>query len=151
MKLLNVLCENEGANKKRMRVGRGIGCTKGKTCGKGVKGQKARCGVAINGFEGGQMSLIWRLPKRGFRSVNKQKYHVLNLESIEYFISVGKLDANEINHNSLVDAGLIKKLKYPVKILSKRVFTGKVNITANSFSEQAKALIEKNGGKVEIV
>lgn len=148
---LNTLFDNYGAAKKKMRVGRGIGCGKGKTCGVGVKGQKARCGVAINGFEGGQMPITRRLPKRGFRSLNKQEYHLVNLGVLEAFIEMGKLKADNINSQTMVEAGIIKKLKHPVKLLAKGGASSKMTISIDAISDSARSEVEKVGGSIEIL
>jgi len=107
---LNELRDNEGATKKRMRIGRGPGSGKGKTGGRGIKGQKSRSGVAINGYEGGQMPLYQRLPKRGFNKPNRKKYAVVNLGIIQKFVEAGKLDAKaEITEDALVAAGIVRR------------------------------------------
>ena len=117
---LNELKNNEGATKDRTRVGRGIGSGKGKTSGVGQKGQKSRSGVAINGFEGGQMPLYQRLPKRGFNKPNRKKFAVLNLGLIQKFVDAGKLDASaEISEDTLVASGLVRRKLDGVRILAK--------------------------------
>ena len=117
---LHELRDNEGALQKKKRVGRGAGSGKGKTAGRGIKGQKSRSGVAINGFEGGQMPLYQRLPKRGFNKPNRQKYAVVNLGLIQKFVEAGKLDASaEISEDALVASGLVRRKLDGVRILAK--------------------------------
>jgi large subunit ribosomal protein L15 len=148
---LNTLYNASGATKKSKRVGRGIGSGKGKTCGRGVKGQKARTGVSINGFEGGQMALIFRLPKRGFNNIFRETSHTVNFDILERFIAAKKLDPKDVNAESLAKSGLIKKVNKPIKILAKGKLTSIINIEVNSISASAKELIEKLGGTVKLV
>lgn len=146
---LNQLYDNKGSRYKAKRVGRGIGSGKGKTCGSGVKGQKARSGVAINGFEGGQMPIYRRLPKRGFVSINPNRFNSVNLGVIGKYIESGRLSNKEtITNAHLLEVGLIKNARLPVKILAKGVFKQKVDIESDSFSATAVKLIEAAGGKV---
>ena len=120
---LNELRDNPGATKDRIRVGRGIGCGKGKTCGRGVKGQKARSGVAIKGFEGGQMPLHMRIPKRGFNNIFAKDYAEVNLGLVQKAIDAGKLDASAvIDHAALQGAGLGRGGKDGVRLLAKGAF-----------------------------
>ena len=117
---LNEIRDNEGAHKKRMRVGRGPGSGKGKTSGRGVKGQKSRTGVSLLGFEGGQMPLYMRMPKRGFNKPNRREYAVVNLGLIQKFIDAGKLDASaEITEAALVAAGVLRRARDGVRVLAK--------------------------------
>ncbi len=148
---LNELRDNPGAAKKRMRVGRGPGSGKGKTAGRGIKGQKSRSGVAINGYEGGQMPLYQRLPKRGFNKPNRKQYAVINLGLIEKFIEAGKLDAKaEINEDALVASGLVRRKKDGIRVLAKGDVTSKLNLTVTGASAAAKEAVEKAGGSLTI-
>lgn len=148
---LNQLSDNAGARKSAMRVGRGIGSGKGKTAGSGHKGQKARSGVAINGFEGGQMPLFQRLPKRGFSSRNKKDYQLLNIGRLQSAIDAGKLDAKSpITVEGLVEAGLVGKIVDGVRLLAKGELKAKVDITVTGASKGAVEAVEKAGGKVTV-
>lgn len=148
---LNELKSNPGSHKKRMRVGRGIGCTKGKTCGRGGKGQTARTGVRINGFEGGQTPIHRRLPKRGFNNHSRHEYAVINTGALEKAIKDGRLDAKKtIDLAALKDAGLVRENASEVKLLAKGEIKAKVALKVNFASESAKAAVEKAGGKVEL-
>ncbi len=125
---LNEIADNKGANKKRMRLGQGVGSGKGKTAGRGVKGQKSRRGVAINGFEGGQMPIYMRTPKRGFTKPNANKYAWVNLGRLEKAIADGKLDAkSKVDTDALVAAGLIRRPKDGVRLLAKGELKSKVD------------------------
>jgi len=145
------LNNREKINKSKMRVGRGIGSGKGKTCGRGVKGQKARSGVAIKSFEGGQMPLYRRLPKRGFNPIPKEKIAILNLVKIQSFI-----DQKTINENEILNSDLLKKLKLinknsmKLKILGTGEIKNKINIEANLASKSALEKIEKIGGSIKL-
>jgi large subunit ribosomal protein L15 len=146
---LNQLSDNEGARKARMRVGRGIGSGKGKTSGRGVKGQKARTGVSIKGFEGGQMPLHRRLPKRGFTSLNRPDYVELNLGRLQAAIDAGKLDAKgTIDSAALQKAGVIRRARDGVRLLGKGEIKAAVTISVAGASASAVAAVEKAGGKV---
>ena len=147
---LNILINNPGSKKTGKRLGRGIGSGKGKTCGRGVKGQKARSGVAIKGFEGGQMPLIKRLPKRGFNCPSTKKYQLVNIEQIEYLILAKRLDIAEvINRESLLQAGIIKVKSLPVKLLAVGdKISKKVSIQLDAYSKTAREIIEKAGGQI---
>jgi large subunit ribosomal protein L15 len=148
---LNDLRDNPGATKKRMRVGRGPGSGKGKTGGRGIKGQKSRSGVAIKGYEGGQMPLYQRLPKRGFNKPNRKAYAVVNLGLIQKFIDDGKLDAKgEITEDALVASGLVRRKKDGVRILAKGDFTAKAKISVTGASKSAIAAVEKAGGALSV-
>ncbi len=149
---LNELSDLIGAKKNRKRVGRGIGSGTGKTSGRGVKGQKSRSGVAIKGFEGGQMPLHRRLPKRGFNYLFSKKYNVFNLDRIQYFIDNGKIDAKQIiNIDTLLEAKLIKSERDGLKILGRGKLTSKVELEVSGASEKAVKLVEKAGGKVTVL
>ncbi len=138
-------------NKTKMRVGRGIGSGKGKTSGRGVKGQKSRSGVAIKSFEGGQMPLYRRLPKRGFNSINKTNIAILNLEKIQTYI-----DNKNINTNEILNSDLLKKLKLinknsiKLKILGSGELKDKINIEADLASKSAIEKLEKIGGSIQL-
>ena len=147
---LNELRDNAGATKKRMRVARGPGSGKGKTAGRGIKGQKSRSGVAINGYEGGQMPLYQRLPKRGFTTPNAKKYAVVNLGLIQKFIDAGKLDAANINEDTLVASGLIRRKLDGIRVLAKGEITAKAAITVTGASKGAVEAVEKAGGKLTV-
>ena len=147
---LNELSDNPGAAKKRMRVGRGPGSGKGKTAGRGIKGQKSRSGVAINGYEGGQMPLYQRLPKRGFNKPNRKQYAVVNLGLIQKFIDDKKLEAGEITEDSLIASGLVRRKKDGIRVLAKGEFTAKVAMTVTGASKSAVAAVEKAGGSLTI-
>lgn len=147
---LNELRDNEGARKDRIRVGRGIGSGKGKTGGRGVKGQKSRSGVSIHGFEGGQMPIYRRLPKRGFKNPFAKMFAVVNLDSIQKAIDAGKLNANEINKESLVASRLVTKEMDGIRLLARGAITSAINITVDSASKAAVAAVEKAGGKVTV-
>ena len=150
---LNELRDNPGARLKSKRLGRGIGSGKGKTSGKGVKGQKERTGVAINGFEGGQMPIYRRLPKRGFHNLFRKEYAPINLGTLEAAIEAGKLDATqEITEDSLRAAGLVRvgtKLA-GVRLLANGTLTRALRITLSGASAAAVAAVEAAGGSVTI-
>ena len=148
---LNELRDNEGANKKKKRVARGVGSGKGKTAGRGIKGQKSRSGVAINGYEGGQMPLYQRLPKRGFNKPNRKKFAIVNLGIIEKFIEAGRLDAKiNITEDSLVASGLVRRKLDGVRILSKGDINSKVNISVTGASKSAVEAVKKAGGSLTL-
>jgi len=148
---LNDLRDNPGARKARMVVGRGIGSGKGKTSGRGVKGQKARTGVSIRGFEGGQMPLHRRIPKRGFVNIFAKDYAELNLGRLQQAIETGKVDAKQpITAATLLAAGVIAKSKDGVRILGKGELKAKVELTVAGASKSAIAAVEKAGGKITI-
>ena len=149
MTRLNEISDNEGAHKERLRVGRGEGSGKGKTGGRGVKGQKSRSGVAIAGFEGGQMPLHMRMPKRGFNNPFAKQFAEVNLWRLEQAIAAGKLDAKKaIDGKALVAAGVVRREKDGVRLLGKGELTTKIDITVYSASAAAKAAVEKAGGKI---
>lgn len=146
---LNEIRDNEGAHKKRMRVGRGPGSGKGKTAGRGVKGQKSRSGVAIGGFEGGQMPLYMRMPKRGFNNPNALKLAEVNLWRLQDAVDAGKLDAKaELNGDALVAAGVIRRTKDGVRLLGTGELKAKLNLVVWSATAGAKKAIEAAGGSV---
>ena len=149
---LNELQDNPGATKEKKRVGRGPGSGKGKTAGRGIKGQKSRSGVAINGYEGGQMPLYQRLPKRGFNNINAKRYAVINLGILQKFIDSGKLDVkNTLNEEVLLNSGLVRRVWDGVRLLNKGQITSKVNIEVTGASKTAVAAIEKAGGTVKVL
>ena len=148
---LNEIKDNEGARKSRKRVARGIGSGSGKTGGRGQKGQKSRSGVAVNGFEGGQMPIYRRLPKRGFKNPFAKEFAVVNLDTIQKAVDAGKLNAADINIDALVNAGIIGKQLDCVRLLARGAITSNVNISVNSASKAAVAAVEKAGGKVTVV
>ncbi|SSC64925.1 50S ribosomal protein L15 [Ciceribacter selenitireducens] len=147
---LNEIKDNEGASKDRIRVGRGIGSGKGKTGGRGVKGQKARSGVAINGFEGGQMPIYRRLPKRGFNNIFKSEYATVSLGRIQTAIDAKKLDPKAtIDAAALKAAGVIRRAKDGVRVLSDGELTSKVTLEVAGASKTAVEKIEKAGGSIK--
>lgn len=148
---LNEIKDNEGARKSRKRVARGIGSGSGKTGGRGQKGQKSRSGVAVNGFEGGQMPIYRRLPKRGFKNPFAKEFAVVNLDTIQKAVDAGKLNVADINIDALVNAGIIGKQLDGVRLLARGAITSNVNISVNSASKAAVAAVEKAGGKVTVV
>lgn len=149
---LHELADNPGAAKKQKRVARGPGSGKGKTAGRGIKGQKSRSGVALGGYEGGQMPLYRRLPKRGFNKPNKLHYAVVNLGMIEKFIAAGKLDAKaEITEDALVAAGVTSNKRDGIRVLAKGELKSKVNLTVSGASASAVEAVEKAGGKVTLL
>lgn len=146
---LNELADNPGATRPRKRVGRGTGSGLGKTSGKGHKGQKARSGVAVNGFEGGQMPIYRRLPKRGFTNLFRKQYGVLNLGRLQAAIEAGKVDAGQpITGAGLVAAGVVREAKDGVRLLAQGDLTTKVEIHVAGASKAAVAAVEKAGGSV---
>jgi large subunit ribosomal protein L15 len=148
---LHELRDNPGATKKRMRVGRGPGSGKGKMGGRGIKGQKSRSGVAINGYEGGQMPLYQRLPKRGFNKPNRKKFAVVNLGLIQKFIDEGKLNASEtITEEALVASGLVRRTLDGIRVLAKGDGTAKVELDVTGASKSAIEAVEKAGGSLKV-
>ncbi|MEK6746661.1 MAG: 50S ribosomal protein L15 [Pseudomonadota bacterium] len=148
---LNELQDNKGARHRKMRVGRGIGSGKGKTSGRGGKGQTARTGVRINGFEGGQTPIHRRLPKRGFNNYTRHEYETVNLGAIQKAVDAGTLDAKKnITIDELKNAGLVRKAATEVKLLAKGALTAKVTIDVHFASASAKEAVEKSGGKVTV-
>jgi large subunit ribosomal protein L15 len=149
---LNELKDNPGARKVGKRVGRGIGSGKGKTAGRGVKGQWARSGVAVKGFEGGQMPLHRRLPKRGFNNVFAKDLNEVNLGRVQEAIDAGKLDAGStVDVDALVKAGVLRRAKHGVRLLGSGELKAKVAFSVYGASKSARAAVEKAGGSVEIL
>ena len=148
---LHELHDNEGATQRKKRIGRGPGSGKGKTGGRGIKGQKSRSGVAIKGYEGGQMPLYQRLPKRGFNKPNRKAYAVINLGLIQKFIDDGKIDAKaDITEDALIASGLVRRKKDGIRVLAKGDFTAKANITVTGASKGAVEAVEKAGGSLTV-
>jgi len=148
---LHELADNPGAAKKQKRVARGPGSGKGKTAGRGIKGQKSRSGVAIGGYEGGQMPLYRRLPKRGFNKPNRKEYAVINLGLIEKFIGLGKLDAKvEINEDILIAAGLTTNKRDGIRVLNKGEITSKVTLVVTGASAAAVEAVAAAGGTLTV-
>ena len=148
---LNELRDNPGATKKAKRVGRGPGSGTGKTAGRGMKGQKSRSGVAIKGFEGGQMPLDRRLPKRGFNRPAPERYAVVNLGNIQAFIDAGKLDAGQpIDEAALVASGLVRRKRDGVRVLGRGELTAKVDLSVTGASKSAIAAVEAKGGTLTV-
>ncbi|HYD24005.1 MAG TPA: 50S ribosomal protein L15 [Croceibacterium sp.] len=149
---LNDIRDNPGARKERIRVGRGIGSGKGKTGGRGQKGQKSRSGVAIKGFEGGQMPLHMRLPKRGFNNPFAKDYAEVNIGQVQKLIEAGSLDATRpIDHDALKAAGVARGGKHGVRLLGKGELTAKAQFKVAGASKGAIAAVEKAGGAVEVI
>ena len=146
---LNELRDNPGALRRKKRVGRGPGSGKGKTAGRGIKGQKSRSGVAINGYEGGQMPLYQRLPKRGFNKPNRKQFAVVNLGLIQKFIDAGKL-GEEITETELVDSGLVRRKLDGVRVLASGDFSAAARITVTGASKSAVEAVEKAGGTLTV-
>ncbi len=148
---LHELRDNDGATKSRKRIGRGPGSGTGKTGGRGIKGQKSRSGVAIKGFEGGQMPLYQRLPKRGFNSRNRKSFAVVNLNILQKFIDAKKLDAKKpITEEALLEAGVIRRILDGVRILAKGEITSKVKLEVTGASKAAIEAVEKAGGSLTV-
>ena len=148
---LNELRDNPGAAKKSKRVARGPGSGKGKTAGRGIKGQKSRSGVAIGGYEGGQMPLYRRLPKRGFNKPNAKKFAVVNLGVIQKFVDAGKLDAkSEITEDALVAAGVVRRKLDGVRVLAKGDFSAKLKLAVTGASKAAVDAVAKAGGSLSV-
>jgi large subunit ribosomal protein L15 len=149
---LHELADNDGAAKKKKRVARGPGSGKGKTAGRGIKGQKSRSGVALGGYEGGQMPLYRRLPKRGFTKPNRLEFSVVNLGLIEKFIAAGKLNAKEeITEDALVAAGVTSNKRDGIRVLAKGELKSKVKLVVTGVSASAVEAVEKAGGSVTLV
>jgi large subunit ribosomal protein L15 len=148
---LNEIKDNPGARKSRVRVGRGIGSGVGKTGGRGVKGQKSRSGVSIHGFEGGQMPLHMRLPKRGFKKPNRKEYAEINLGGLQRAVDAGKFKAGaKLDNDALIAAGLVTHTRDGVRLLGKGVLTTKLNLVVHGASAAAKAAVEAAGGTVTL-
>lgn len=148
---LHEIRDNEGSSRKKKRVARGPGSGKGKTAGRGIKGQTSRSGVALNGYEGGQMPLYRRLPKRGFSKPNRLDFAVVNLGQIQAFIDAGKLDAKaDVTEDALVAAGVTRRKLDGVRVLAKGELKAALNLTVAGASKAAIEAIEKAGGKVTV-
>ena len=150
MKLVD-LKDNEGAVKRRMRVGRGIGSGKGKTAGRGVKGQKSRSGVAIKGFEGGQMPLHRRLPKRGFTNIFRPDYVEVTLGRIQRALDAGKLKPGAIDEAGLVAAGVVRRARDGIRVVATGEIKAAVQLTVHGASSGAVAAVEKAGGSITVL
>src|SRR5262249_37791268 len=149
---LNELRDNPGSSPKLMRVARGVGSGKGKTAGRGVKGQKSRRGVSINGFEGGQMPLHMRMPKRGFNPLNGKRTQWINLGSLQKAIDNKVLDAaKEINEDVLVEAGLVRRKKDGIRLLARGELKTKVNLVLTGASASAAEAVKKAGGTLTLL
>jgi large subunit ribosomal protein L15 len=149
---LSDIADNAGSRKKRMRVGRGIGSGKGKTAGRGGKGQTARSGVRIKGFEGGQMPLHRRLPKRGFTNIFKLDFAEINLDRLQEAVDAKLIDAKDtITIESLVKAGVIRRAKAGLRLLGRGELKSKLTIEAHGASKPAIAAVEKAGGSVKVL
>ena len=148
---LNELSDNPGARKKRLRVGRGIGSGKGKTCGKGQKGQKSRSGVAIKGFEGGQMPIYRRLPKRGFTNVFRKQFGVINIGRLQAAVEAGKLaEGDTVTIAVLEEKGLARAQKHGIRLLGDGELTTRLTIEVSGATKSAIAAVEKAGGSVTL-
>ncbi|BBF93080.1 50S ribosomal protein L15 [Blastochloris tepida] len=149
---LNEIKDNAGARKSRLRVGRGIGSGMGKTGGRGGKGQTARSGVRIKGFEGGQMPLHRRLPKRGFNNIFRLDYNELTLERLQRALTAGKLDTSKpVTVAELVEAGVLRRAKDGVRLLATGELTAKVDLVVNHATTAARAAVEAQGGSVTLI
>ena len=149
---LNELADRPGANKPKKRLGRGIGSGKGKTAGRGVKGQKARSGVSVKGFEGGQMPLHRRLPKRGFKNPNAKDYVVVNLGRIQAAVDAGRIEAGApVTAEALIRAGLVRRVRDGVRLLGQGEITSGLRIEVNGASKSAVEAVERAGGSVTII
>ncbi len=149
---LSDIADNAGSRKKRMRIGRGIGSGKGKTGGRGGKGQTARSGVRINGFEGGQMPLHRRLPKRGFNNIFRVEFAEINLDRLQAAIDAGSIDANTtVNAESLVKSGVVRRAKGGVRLLGRGEIKAKLTVEVHGASKSAITAVEKAGGTVKIL
>ncbi len=148
---LHEIRDNDGANRKKKRVARGPGSGKGKTAGRGIKGQTSRSGVALNGYEGGQMPLYRRLPKRGFSKPNRLEFAVVNLGQLQAFVDAGKLDAKaDVTEDALVAAGVIRRKLDGVRVLAKGELKAALNLTVAGASKTAIEAIAKAGGKITV-
>ncbi|WP_322895903.1 MULTISPECIES: 50S ribosomal protein L15 [unclassified Yoonia] len=148
---LNELSDNPGATQRKKRIGRGPGSGMGKTGGRGIKGQKSRSGVAIKGYEGGQMPLYQRLPKRGFNKPNRKAFSVVNLGLIQKFIDEGKIDIkNDITEDALIASGLVRRKKDGIRVLAKGEFTSKATISVTGASQGAVDAVAKAGGTLTV-
>jgi large subunit ribosomal protein L15 len=149
---LNQLAPQEGSTKSRMRVGRGIGSGKGKTCGRGVKGQKARTGVSIKGFEGGQTPLYRRLPKVGFKNIFGKDFVIISLMHLQYAVDEKRIDPKAvIDEDALVQSGIVRRKRDGIRLLANGELTAKLNLKLSGVTEAAKAAVEKAGGSIELI
>ncbi len=149
---LNELADRPGARHTRKRVGRGMGSGIGKTAGRGVKGQKSRSGVAIKGFEGGQMPIHRRLPKRGFNNIFAKSLNEVNVGRLQQAVDAGKLDASAvIDVKALVDAGVVRRALDGVRVLGNGELKAKLTLKVSGISKSAKEIVEKQGGSVEVI
>ena len=149
---LNEIRDNEGARPARMRVGRGIGSGKGKTGGRGVKGQKSRSGVAIKGYEGGQMPIYRRLPKRGFTNIFGKDFNVVSIARLEQAVEAGRLDASKpVDVAALIAAGVVRRAKDGVRVLADGDAKSKFDLHVAGASKSAAEKIEKAGGKITVI
>jgi len=148
---LNELRDNPGATKKAKRIGRGPGSGTGKTAGRGIKGQKSRSGVSLNGYEGGQMPLYMRLPKRGFNKPNRKAFAVINLGILQKFIDAKKIDAKKpITEDVLIDSGLVRRKLDGIRVLAKGELTSKVELSVTGASKSAIDAVAKAGGSLTV-
>ena len=148
---LHELHDNDGANRKKKRVARGPGSGKGKMAGRGIKGQTSRSGVALNGYEGGQMPLYRRLPKRGFNKPNRLEFAVVNLGQLQAMVDAGKLSAgSDVTEDALVAAGATKRKRDGIRLLAKGELTAALNLTLAGASKAAAEAVEKVGGKLTL-
>ncbi len=147
---LHELAPAAGSTPSKKRIARGPGSGKGKTAGRGIKGQKSRSGVAINGYEGGQMPLYMRLPKRGFNKPNRKSWAVVNLGLIQKFVDAGKLSAGDISEDTLLEAGVIRRKLDGVRVLAKGEFSAKVELQVSGASKSAVEAVEKAGGSLTV-
>ena len=148
---LNELSDNPGATQRKKRIGRGPGSGMGKTGARGIKGQKSRSGVAIKGYEGGQMPLYQRLPKRGFNKPNRKAFSVVNLGLIQKFIDEGKIDIKaDITEDALIASGLVRRKKDGIRVLAKGEFTSKATISVTGASQGAVDAVAKAGGSLTV-
>lgn len=147
---LHEIRDNPGATKSKKRVARGPGSGKGKTAGRGIKGQTSRSGVALNGYEGGQMPLYRRLPKRGFTKPNRKEYVVINLGQLQSFVDAGKLSAGEVTEETLLGAGVVRRTRDGVRLLAKGELKAALRLTVAGASQAAIAAVEAAGGSVTV-
>ena len=148
---LNEICDNQGATKDRKRLGRGAGSGTGKTSGRGHKGQKSRAGATINGFEGGQMPIYRRLPKRGFKNPFRKQYRIVNIDDIQKAVDAGKVKAGaELDAQSLQDFGIVGKGNSGIRVLGRGKINVAINLNVAGASKTAIMAVEKAGGKVTI-
>ncbi len=149
---LHELRDNPGATQTKKRIARGPGSGKGKMGGRGIKGQKSRSGVAIKGYEGGQMPLYQRLPKRGFNKPNRKSFAVVNLGLIQKFVDAGKLDGSAaITEDALIESGLVRRKLDGIRVLAKGEVSAKLNIEVTGASKSAIAAVEAAGGSLKVV